>query len=141
MAGRHVTVDATVKDPKVFSHDHLDKFFRGMCEVLNMEIIFGPVFKDVELDPVKLANVQAGGKFQDEGGTTGVVVISTSHIAIHTWEMRKFFQLDVFSCKDFDGQKALEYIREHLGVAQEAVCEIIRYDETTAPTIVQTKTR
>ena len=93
MAGRHVTVDATVKDPKVFSHDHLDKFFRGMCEVLNMEIIFGPVFKDVELDPVKLANVQAGGKFQDEGGTTGVVVISTSHIAIHTWEMRKFFQL------------------------------------------------
>lgn len=140
MAGRHITVDATVIDPIVFSHDHLDKFFRGMCEVLNMEIIFGPVFKDVELDPAKLANVQAGGKFQDEGGTTGVVVISTSHISIHTWELRKFFQLDVFSCKDFDGKLALEYVRKHLGVTQEAVCEIVRYDETTAPTVVQTKT-
>lgn len=140
MTGRHITVDATVADSAVFSHAHLDEFFRGMCKVLNMEIIFGPVFKDVEIDPVKLANVQTGGAFQDEGGTTGIVVISTSHISIHTWQLRNFFQLDVFSCKDFDGELALAYVRKHLDVVQEAVCEIVRYDESTAPTIVQTKT-
>lgn len=32
MAGPHITVDATVKDPKVFSHAHLDKFFWGMFQ-------------------------------------------------------------------------------------------------------------
>jgi len=32
MAGRHITVDETVKDTKVFSHDHLDKFFWYMFQ-------------------------------------------------------------------------------------------------------------
>lgn len=32
MAGPHITVDATVKDPKVFSHDYFDKFFWDMLQ-------------------------------------------------------------------------------------------------------------
>ena len=33
---------------------------------------------------------------------TGTVVLSTSHVALHTWPVRHFFILDVFSCRDFD---------------------------------------
>lgn len=136
MAGRHITLDASVRDPSVFTHEHLREFFVGLCERLDMEIIHGPVFKDVELDLAKLAAVQAGGRFQDEGGTTGMVVISTSHVSIHTWTLRRFFQLDVFSCKDFDGKAALQYIIDHLGVSRASVCEIVRYDEYTRPMVV-----
>ena len=138
MAGRHITMDATVLDPKVFSHDSLREFFIGMAQKLGMEIIHGPVFKDVEIDPVKLAAVQTGGEFQDEGGTTGFVVISTSHISIHTWELRRFFQLDVFSCKDFDPDVAVRYIVETLGVERASFCEFLRHDQDTPPNGVMT---
>jgi S-adenosylmethionine decarboxylase proenzyme len=33
-----------------------------------------------------------------EGGITGVVIVSESHITIHTWPERKFVNLDVFFC-------------------------------------------
>jgi S-adenosylmethionine decarboxylase len=138
MAGRHITLDATVRNPEVFSHESLSAFFLGLVEKLGMEIIFGPVFKDVELSPEKLEAVQSGGGFQDEGGTTGMVVISTSHIAIHTWELRRFFQLDVFSCKDFDAPTALEYIYRTLGVDRASICEIVRYDERHRPDVLTT---
>jgi len=141
MAGRHITLDASVRDAGVFSKTHLTGFFVGLCERLNMDIIYGPVFKDVDLDPAKLSAVEAGGPFQDEGGTTGIVVISTSHVAIHTWELRKFFQLDVFSCKDFDGEAALQFIYDDLGVNRASVCELVRHDEHVRPTLVSAFSR
>lgn len=33
-----------------------------------------------------------------EGGITGVVIVSESHLTIHTWPERKFVNLDVFFC-------------------------------------------
>lgn len=33
-----------------------------------------------------------------EGGITGAVIVSESHITIHTWPERKFVNLDVFFC-------------------------------------------
>ena len=40
--------------------------------------------------------------FEDEGGVTGIGVLSTSHCAVHTWPLRSFFVMDVYSCRDFD---------------------------------------
>lgn len=138
MAGRHITFDASVRDSRVFTHGNLSVLFDGLCERLGMIIIFGPVFKDVDIDLVKLMEVQAGGDFQDDGGTTGIVVISTSHISIHTWALRKFFQMDVFSCKDFDTETTLQYIYEMLDVDHASVCEIVRHNEHTRPDVIST---
>lgn len=35
---------------------------------------------------------------EGEGGITGVVIVSESHITVHTWPERKFVNLDVFFC-------------------------------------------
>lgn len=113
-SGRHLIVDGVVENSKVFSHESLTELFHKLVAALDMQIIQGPVFKDVELDSSKLT----GDIFQDEGGTTGYCLISTSHLSIHTWELRKFFAMDVFSCKDFDGAKALEIIENHLGITE-----------------------
>ena len=42
-------------------------------------------------------------------GISGFVIIAESHIAIHTYPEIGFFALDVFSCKDFDVEKAVRF--------------------------------
>jgi S-adenosylmethionine/arginine decarboxylase-like enzyme len=34
-------------------------------------------------------------------GVTGIIVLSTSHVAIHTWPHRRYAVIDLFSCRDF----------------------------------------
>jgi len=50
-----------------------------------------------------------------ESGVTGFVVVAESHIAIHTYPEKKFLSADVFSCKEFDYVRAVEYFKEKFG--------------------------
>jgi len=111
-AGLHVILDGYVSDSVVFNSDSLKNIFEKLAESLEMKIIMGPDFLEVELDPTKLQS----DVFQDEGGITGMCVISTSHMSIHCWPIRKCFSIDVFSCKDFDSAKAVKIIKDLLGV-------------------------
>ena len=111
-AGIHIILDGFVKDPSVFNGPCLEYAFKKLAEALEMKIIMGPEFLEVELDPTKLQS----DVFQDEGGITGMCVISTSHMSIHCWPIRKCFSMDVFSCKDFDSVKAVKIIKDLLGV-------------------------
>jgi S-adenosylmethionine/arginine decarboxylase-like enzyme len=53
--------------------------------------------------------------FEDEGGVTGVCVLSTSHCSIHTWPLRSFFVMDVYSCRDFDPSAVEKHLTERVG--------------------------
>ena len=111
-AGLHVILDGYVKDPSVFNGPALKEAFEKLADALEMKIIMGPDFLEVELDPAKLQS----DVFQDEGGITGMCVISTSHMSIHCWPIRKCFSMDVFACKDFDADVAKNIIWNLLGV-------------------------
>ena len=108
--GLHMTVDGVTDDPGLFSQENLSILIKELAKALEMDIIYGPIFKSVELDPSKLT----GNSFQDEGGVSGFCMISTSHISIHVWPLRKMFMLDSFSCKSFDHELALEIIEKCL---------------------------
>ena len=47
-------------------------------------------------------------------GLTGVVIIETSHIAVHIWDEVNpgLLQMDVYSCADFDPQQIFDKIEE-----------------------------
>lgn len=47
-------------------------------------------------------NPQAGYQGGENPGVTGIGIITTSHIVLHTWDNTNDFQLDVYSCKDYD---------------------------------------
>ncbi len=49
------------------------------------------------------------GAVPDDWGVSGVVLIAESHISIHTFPDKGFVTLDIFSCRDFDVEKAIEY--------------------------------
>jgi S-adenosylmethionine decarboxylase len=109
--GLHLIVDGLVESPKkVFSEKNLKALMLRLVEDLDMQLIWGPKFKRVKLEPTKLT----GDVFQDEGGISGVCMIGTSHISVHVWPLRRFVHMDVFSCKTFDERKAVETIHEFL---------------------------
>jgi len=49
------------------------------------------------------------GLVPEDRGITGFVVIAESHISIHTFPVKSYAFLDVFSCKEFDVNVAKEY--------------------------------
>ena len=115
--GTHLIIDGSVKNTDVFSNKNIRLMIKKLVKSLGMQIIYGPVFKVVELDPSKL-DYQ---KFADTGGTSAFCMISTSHLSIHVWPLTKTFQADIFSCKTFDTDKALCVVEEHLEIDEKKV--------------------
>ncbi len=53
---------------------------------------------------------------QGIAGVSGVVVLSESHISIHTWPERKYAAIDVYTCgTQTDPHAACEYLAKALG--------------------------
>ena len=112
-AGWHLLYDALVSEEAVdqlkdedFIHDKLVE----IASLLEMEILMGPFVKSVPLDMSKRDCEK------DEGGITGILVVTTSHVSIHTWPLRRYFSFDAFSCKTFDNALLEDFMKEHFGV-------------------------
>jgi len=76
--------------------------------------------------PAAIGMTKIGGPYMFEyqapdpaySGVSGLVVIAESHIAIHTFPELDYFTMDIFSCKNFDHEKAIEYIRTAFDVVE-----------------------
>ena len=111
-SGWHLTFDALVDDSnRIGDAAHLREFLWRLVRLLDMEVLEGPTVSEVALDH------RLVGSDGDEGGITGYCLITTSHISIHTWPLRRRFCLDIFSCRHFDKNAALAEIRDSLGVS------------------------
>ncbi|MBU0713164.1 S-adenosylmethionine decarboxylase [bacterium] len=53
------------------------------------------------------------GSTLDDDGITGVVIIAESHISLHTYPKKNFVFVDLFSCKDFDVEKAKQHVIDY----------------------------
>ena len=47
----------------------------------------------------------------DDWGISGFVLIAESHISIHTFPERCYVNIDIFSCKDFDSEYAIQELK------------------------------
>lgn len=59
--------------------------------------------------------VESCHKFSPQGISL-ILIISTSHITVHTWPENKYVGIDVFTCsdEDYDIEKIEEYFRSKL---------------------------
>lgn len=99
MFGPHLTIDLVgcnvdkLKDYRL----HFD-FLNDLPHLISMTPITAPyVFPYSGLVP-------------EDSGITGIAVIAESHISVHSFDKKAYCFVDVFSCKPFDTQTALDYI-------------------------------
>jgi len=52
----------------------------------------------------------------DKGGISALVIIAESHISIHTFPSYNYMNVDIFSCKNFDVEKAVKFIIKSFNV-------------------------
>jgi len=64
-------------------------------------------------------------KFQPQG-VSGTVVISESHLSIHTWPDYRYVAVDIFTCGGLDPRPGFLHLAEVLGASQSRVQEIVR---------------
>ena len=61
-----------------------------------------------KLGMTRVSEAQVSCWEEPDPGLSGFVVIAESHICIHTFPHRDYVNVDIFSCKPFDSQRALE---------------------------------
>src|SRR3989338_1728877 len=54
----------------------------------------------------------------DQGGISAFVLIAESHITIHTFVAQSFASVDIFSCKNFDVEKAEKHLMKAFSVTK-----------------------
>lgn len=96
---KHLLIRAEVNKPPA-SEEHIIFWLKNLIKKIDMKILAGPYATKV----TKTGNA----------GITGVAIIETSHVVIHTWDENNpaLIQLDVYSCKDFKKSDILECLEE-----------------------------
>lgn len=90
-------------DPSKFNRKTLKKYFEELCDLIDMERCKLSWWDDYGL-PIEKQQTEPHLK-----GTSAVQFIKTSNITIHTLDILKRVYLNIFSCKDFDADKAAEF--------------------------------
>jgi S-adenosylmethionine decarboxylase len=105
--GLHLTLDGYgCSQERLANLDLIYEFLEHCPDLIHMTKIMPPyVFK-------------YHGKVPEDWGVSGFVLIAESHISIHTFPDRAYLSLDIFSCKDFDHQQAVDYVTELFGITR-----------------------
>ena len=99
--GNHLIVDAVDVNSKILDDKRfITNFLKELPKVVEMHTLTRPKV------------IRATPKEYDTGGITGFVILSESNISIHTYPQEGKFYLDLFSCMEFNVDKAMSYIKE-----------------------------
>ncbi len=113
--GCHILIEAYDCDPKI-----LDDIAVVEETMVNAALRAGAEVREV-----------AFRKFSPQG-VSGVVVISESHLSVHTWPEFGYAAVDVFTCGDtVDPMVAVDYIRDEFKARRALTSEVKRgiFDE------------
>jgi len=103
----HFVMDGYTDTPDLISDKDLIRTFLTECpDQIKMTKISEPQI------------ITYKGPIPGDWGISGIVLIAESHISIHTFPDRLFFNIDIFSCKDFDVDLVIEQIQHNFSVNQ-----------------------
>ena len=103
--GKELILDLHGCNAKRFKRGTIRKFFRELCNLIDMKRCELFWWDDHGLPPEER---QTEPHLK---GTTAIQFIMTSNITIHTLDLMSNVHLNIFSCKDFDTKKATKFSR------------------------------
>jgi len=100
MEHKHLLVNATFTSSPFQTTDFTSDWLKFIVSKIDMELLYHPV--SVHCDT------------PNNEGISAFCLITTSHIALHSWEKinPNLVQLDVYSCKDFSHHLILDELRQ-----------------------------
>src|SRR5580765_2698090 len=107
--GLELILDLHGCDSRRFSRSGLEQFCAELCALIDMERCDLHFWDDVG---VPESEQQTHPKTK---GTSAVQFILTSTIVIHTLDLMKTAYVNIFSCKDFDTDKAAKFTANWFG--------------------------
>ena len=107
--GTELILDLHECDASKFTRHDIERFFEGLCELIDMERCDLHFWDDVG---VPVAEQQTDPKTK---GTSAVQFILTSTIVVHTLELLKTVYVNVFSCKAYDTDEAAKFVAAWFG--------------------------
>lgn len=111
----HLIIDGYSDNQKLLQdEDHLRKWLEDCPARIGMNQISPPyVLRYVGPNPA-------------DWGISGFVFIAESHISIHTFVECSYVNIDVFSCRDFDTDKAIKDFQDKFQLIKSRTCLIDR---------------
>jgi|GEM_PF-5841107 len=111
-AGRLIALNVFVSDASNLAEpSYVERFFRALIGRIHMKPLTAPMSIIVPSEPTSVDDEHA-----DDGGMTTQCIISTSHIAYHSWPLQQRFRLVVDSCKDFTASSVRSSVHEWFAV-------------------------
>jgi len=96
---RHLVIDGydVASQTKLDDLDYIYRLLDDLPKMINMDVLIPPI----------VCKCQAAHNY----GITGVTIITTSHLTIHTWPDRNYFSFDCYSCQEFDEEFVISEVR------------------------------
>ncbi|MDT5293716.1 MAG: S-adenosylmethionine decarboxylase [Acidobacteriota bacterium] len=102
----------------------------ALRDVACLRAVLGLVIKELELSVV---GEQHWHKFPGEGGATGLVMLTESHLACHTYPEFRVATFNLYCCRERPAWAWDERLREMLGASEVFVRSITRATHATSP--------
>jgi S-adenosylmethionine decarboxylase len=87
------------------------------------EALFARVVADLGLTPVR---PPVWHQFPGEGGLTGLLLLSESHLACHTFPERGFAALNLYCCREREEWPWARHLADALGAGEVSVRHLVR---------------
>lgn len=127
--GLHLTVDAQdCNKKKLVDTKFIYRLLDKLPSVLSMNKMTLPYV------------VEWKDKWAETPGISGFVMIAESHISIHTFPEQNYAFVDMFSCKDFNAEEAIQFILNALGASDLSKTNVIIRGEEFHKRLPQAKT-
>ena len=90
--------NSSIGNPKI-----IQDFIKELVKAINMKIIGGPIMAE-------------GGA--EAPGLSVLAIIDYSHVSIHSFTNNGEILIDVFSCREYDRDKALEICKKYFFISE-----------------------
>jgi S-adenosylmethionine decarboxylase len=100
--GKHLTIDAYgIAAAKLRDSKSIKKLLNFLPGYFGMSILRRAVLHKVQSEEYP------------NWGLSGFVLLYESHISVHTWPEIGYVSMDVYSCRDFEHKKVVDYLKNY----------------------------